>query len=191
MRIRKAIQLTVVVVVIVVTILVLRWYLPGRVPYPPEPVPSAAEVTFTIALDRDQRIGAAYNIGGVPVTLLIDEEGIVRGRIVGAFRSQEDLIRWLEDVTSSQGASPLPGVAPVIGHAAPDFTLATLDGQSVTLSQLRGQWVLLNFWTTWCRYCVRQMPYLQAAFEERGDEIEFIGISRGESEAKVRQYIEG
>ncbi len=185
MRIRKAIQLTIVVVVIVVAILVLRWYLPGRVPSP------ASDVTFTIALDRDQRIGAAYNIGGVPVTLLIDEEGIVRGRIVGAFRSQEDLIRWLEDVTSSQGASPLPGVAPVIGHAAPDFTLATLDGQSVTLSQLRGQWVLLNFWTTWCRYCVRQIPYLQAAFEERGDEIEFIGISWGESEAKVRQYIEG
>jgi len=185
MRIRKAIQLTVVVVVIVVAIMVLSWYRPGCAPSP------TADITFTIALDRDQKIGALYNVGGLPTTLLIDEEGIVRGRVPGAFRSQEALIGWLDDLTSSEPEPPLPGVAPKVGHLAPDFTLPTLDGETVALSQLGDTWVLLSFWATWCHYCLMQMPYLQAVFEEKGGQIEFVGINLGESEERVRRYVEG
>lgn len=81
-----------------------------------------------------------------------------------------------------------PEVAPKIGHLAPDFSLPTLGGQTVELSQLRDKWVLVNFWATWCRFCVAQQPYLQAAFEEKGGEIELIGINLGESEKRVRQH---
>lgn len=192
MSAKRTMQLTVVVVVIVVAILVLSQSplgsvlsLPGRTPS------SATEITFTIALDRDQAVKAAYNIGPIPATLLIDSEGVVRGRKVGALLSRDAMIGWLDDVTSSEATSPLPGIAPEIGYTAPDFTLATLDGGTVTLSQLRQQWVLLSFWTTWCTWCVRQMPYLQAAFEERGDEIQFMAINLGESEAKVREFFGG
>ncbi len=178
MRIGKAIQLTVVVVVIVVAILVLSWYRPGCAP------PSTADITFTIALDRHGSVQSAYNIREIPATLLIDKEGTVRGRRLGPFGSQEGLRSWLDDLTSSEAAPPPLGVAP-------DFTLPTLDGGTVELSQLRGKWVLLTFWTTWCRGCQILMPHLQAAFEEKGGEIEFIGINIGESEEKVRKHIEG
>jgi len=50
---------------------------------------------------------------------------------------------------------------------------------------------LISFWATWCRYCLIQQPYLQAAFEEKGGEVEFIGINLGESEQKVREHIKG
>jgi len=150
-------------------------------------------MTFVIALDRDQRVGSAYNVRatGVPLTLLIDEDGIVRGIRRGAFLSKQALTSWLDDLIASEAPSRVLTEAPAVGYLAPDFTLVTLDGGSVTLSQLRDRWVLVNFWTTWCTWCVRQMPYLQAVFEERGDEIEFIGVNWGESEAKVRKHLGG
>lgn len=81
-----------------------------------------------------------------------------------------------------------PSTGTGIGALAPDFTLTTLNGDTVRLSQLRGQPVLLNFWATWCGPCRMEIPYLQAAFDEKGEEIQFIGINLGESEEKVRQF---
>jgi thiol-disulfide isomerase/thioredoxin len=81
------------------------------------------------------------------------------------------------------------GGAGVIADAAPEFSLPTLDGGTVELSQLRGRWVLVNFWTTWCPACVAMQPHLQAVYEERVGEIEFIGVNLGEGENKVRTHV--
>ncbi len=185
MRRRRIIQWTVVGVIILAAVFVLGWRLPGCTP------PLTADITYTIALDGSGRTGEAYNIRGIPVNILVDEEGIIRGIRPGAFGSKDAVLAWLDDLTSGEATAPLPGAAPIVGHMAPDFTLPTLDGGTVALSELRDKWVLINFWATWCHYCVIQMPYLQAAFEERGTEIEFIGINVGESEEKVREHIEG
>lgn len=58
--------------------------------------------------------------------------------------------------------------APRQGFQAPDFTLETLEGSSIRLSNLRGQPVVLNFWASWCPPCRAEMPALQAAFEADG-----------------------
>ena len=79
-------------------------------------------------------------------------------------------------------------VAPRVGALAPDFTLSTLDGQEVSLGEMRGQSVLLCFWTTVCGYCRLQMPYLQEAFDQKGEEVRFIAIDIGESEPVVTQF---
>ena len=54
--------------------------------------------------------------------------------------------------------------APRVGALAPDFTLPDKDGKAVTLSALRGQPVLINFWATWCDPCRQEIPTLQAAY---------------------------
>jgi len=55
--------------------------------------------------------------------------------------------------------------APFAGQPAPDFRLKTLDGGEVSLSQFRGQPVLINFWASWCPPCRLEMPDLVRAYE--------------------------
>ena len=52
---------------------------------------------------------------------------------------------------------------------AEDFTLTTLQGEQVTLSDYKGKIVILNFWVTWCEPCKEEMPYLQSFAEEHPD----------------------
>ena len=60
---------------------------------------------------------------------------------------------------------------------APGFTVYDAAGEPVTLESLRGKPVILNFWATWCGYCVMEMPDFQAAYEEFGDQIHFMMVN--------------
>jgi len=55
------------------------------------------------------------------------------------------------------------------GFTAPDFTLDLLDGGSVTLSDLRGKVVLVNFWTSWCPPCRLEMPAIEKTYRSYKD----------------------
>ncbi|MHB8776578.1 MAG: peroxiredoxin family protein [Anaerolineales bacterium] len=55
------------------------------------------------------------------------------------------------------------------GFIAPDFTLDLLDGGSVTLSDLRGKVVLVNFWTSWCPPCRLEMPAIEKTYRSYKD----------------------
>jgi len=53
----------------------------------------------------------------------------------------------------------------LVGREAPDFTLPALEGDDITLSDMKGSVVAVNFWATWCPPCVAEMPALQSAVE--------------------------
>ena len=74
---------------------------------------------------------------------------------------------------------------------APDFTLKTLDGQEITLSQLKGKVVLLDFWATWCGPCRESIPHLIQLYNHyRGNGFELIGMDVGERDLdRVRRFI--
>ena len=78
-----------------------------------------------------------------------------------------------------------------VGKAAPDFELQNLEGQSISLSDLKGKPVLINFWATWCGPCVFEMPYLQEIHDEwSGKGLMVLAINRGESSSKVEQFLQ-
>lgn len=54
----------------------------------------------------------------------------------------------------------------MVGKLAPDFQLNDMDGKSVSLSDLRGKAVLLNFWATWCPFCQAERPTIQQIYQE-------------------------
>ena len=51
------------------------------------------------------------------------------------------------------GKDPSVIASPLVGRAAPNFTLPRLDGPPVTLAKLRGQIIVINFWASWCTEC--------------------------------------
>jgi peroxiredoxin len=59
---------------------------------------------------------------------------------------------------------PALAKAPKVGQPAPDFHVTTLDGQDISLADLKGQVVILNFWATWCAPCKRELPMLDAYY---------------------------
>lgn len=64
------------------------------------------------------------------------------------------------------------------GTEAPDFDLQTADGKHITLSSLRGNYVVLDFWASWCPDCRKDIPAVKALFEQhKGRNITFVGIS--------------
>lgn len=56
------------------------------------------------------------------------------------------------------------------GKPAPEFALQALDGRSISLADLRGKTVLIDFWATWCAPCVRSMPHIQKVHENYRDQ---------------------
>jgi thiol-disulfide isomerase/thioredoxin len=76
------------------------------------------------------------------------------------------------------------GPTPLVtkASAAPDFTLESLDGKSVRLSDLRGKAVLLNFWATWCGPCKIETPWLVELQNQYGSQgLQVIGVAMDDS----------
>ena len=70
----------------------------------------------------------------------------------------------------------------VKGRNAPDFTLTTLEGQPVKLSDYRGKAVLLNFWATWCGPCKVEMPWFVDLQKQYGGQgLQIIGVAMDDS----------
>ena len=69
-----------------------------------------------------------------------------------------------------------------LSKAAPDFTLVSLDGKNMRLSDLRGKAVLLNFWATWCGPCKIEMPWFVELQNEYGSQgLQIVGVAMDDS----------
>jgi cytochrome c biogenesis protein CcmG/thiol:disulfide interchange protein DsbE len=84
-------------------------------------------------------------------------------------------------------AQPAPAAKAVhIGDMAPNFELRLIDGSSVSLSQLRGQVVVLNFWATWCVPCRQELPLLDSYY--RGQQVHGLRVFAVTTEDSLPAY---
>jgi peroxiredoxin len=73
---------------------------------------------------------------------------------------------------------------------APDFKLTTLEGKEIDLSSLKGKYVFIDFWGTWCAPCREEIPNIKKMYETiSSDELVIIGIACNDNETKVNKYI--
>lgn len=85
---------------------------------------------------------------------------------------------------AQSGAQSLVGTSPTL-------EIATLDGKGFDLAALRGKWVVLNWWATWCTPCIKEIPDLNAL--SRRDDVEVLGldfeeIERGDLDAFLAEH---
>jgi len=74
---------------------------------------------------------------------------------------------------------------------APRFTAKTMDGEKFTNDAVKGKVVLLQFWATWCQYCKREQPIVDALNSEFKDKgLVVLAIDVGESKKKVKKYLD-
>jgi len=79
---------------------------------------------------------------------------------------------------------------PVVAEKA-DFTLQDLDGKSVSLSDYRGKWVIVNYWATWCPPCLEEIPDLVDLYEENRDTIVVLGVAFEEvNEEYLKEFVD-
>jgi len=92
-------------------------------------------------------------------------------------------------IRSWKDRSPDNRSSPSIGHIAPDFELINLSGQSIRLGDLRGHPVLINFWATWCGYCLQELPVIEEYYKRYASELIVLAVDVGDSLEDVRSVV--
>ena len=117
---------------------------------------------------------------GVAIAVLVGAIWVMEGGRAGEVSSDRTVVNM---------AGGAGGVTPRIGEPPPVFSLEMVDGQTLSLAELRGRPVVVNFWATWCPPCRGEMPDLEnLARDYREAGLVVVGINLEEDRPTVRRY---
>jgi thiol-disulfide isomerase/thioredoxin len=88
------------------------------------------------------------------------------------------------------GSGSAAAVLPSVDEPALDFALANLDGPSLSLDDLHGKNVLINFWATWCGPCRQEMPMIEAAYQAYAPDLVVLAVNIGEEPWRVEKFVQ-
>ena len=90
----------------------------------------------------------------------------------------------------SFGRDPHAVVSPLVGKAAPPFSLERVDdGQPLSLEALRGKPLVVNFWATWCEPCKMEHGVLTRGAKAFGEDVNFVGIVYEDEKPKIDAFL--
>lgn len=108
-----------------------------------------------------------------------------RGGVITSPDGVQEIVP-MTDETETAPAAP----AEQETYPAPDFTVYTLTGEAAKLSDFAGKPVVINFWATWCPPCRQELPGFENAWQQYGDEVEFLMVEcGGEAADEVETFV--
>lgn len=75
------------------------------------------------------------------------------------------------------------------GQVAPDFTLTDINGQKLSLSDFKGKYVLLDFWGSWCIWCIKGFPQMKEYYNKYKGKYEILGIDCNDTQEKWKEAV--
>lgn len=128
---------------------------------------------------------AAMNLEGAELINAVDNltETARKSIIMPYVAAMADYTRQQEEVEKHQAELQSGNVD------APAFTLKSLDGKDMSLADFKGKWVILDFWGTWCPWCIKGFPALKEAYSKYAGKLEIIGVDCGDSEDAWRNGV--
>ncbi|PTL25480.1 thiol-disulfide oxidoreductase [Prevotella sp. oral taxon 820] len=75
------------------------------------------------------------------------------------------------------------------GAPAPDFTLDDLSGQPFSLKSLRGKYAILDFWGSWCGWCIKGFPDMKKYYDKYKEKMEIVGVDCGDTETRWKEAV--
>ena len=109
-------------------------------------------------------------IGCVVLVLVLVVAGVLYRNLSGSIDSDNLGSQTPENENQQQNGENAPSLAP-------DFTVLDANGKEVKLSDFRGKPVVVNFWATWCGYCVKEMPAFEEVYQQMGSDIHFLMVN--------------
>jgi len=97
----------------------------------------------------------------------------------GILDQLEEMIKAEDEATKKQAA----------GADAPDFTLNDLEGKPLSLKSLRGKYVILDFWGSWCGWCIKGIPQMKEYYTKYKGKFEILGIDCNDTDQKWREAV--
>ena len=154
-----------------------------------EPLQQKAQETFMEFIKSHPDLEAAATL--IPqldtekmteaVQLLSDK--VRNGRMKAYYQAIIDRVEAEQKAEEESAAKQAEGVE------APDFTLNDLNGQPLSLSSLRGKYVILDFWGSWCGWCIKGIPEMKEYYKKYAGKFEILGVDCRDTEEKWKAAV--
>lgn len=123
----------------------------------------------------------AYKVNAYPTLLFINGDGAEVFRAIGS-KNGTELLKMAADALASEAVTPLNEKAQrqlnMLGKEIPDFCYEDIEGRKVKFSSLRGKFVYIDMWATWCRPCCEEIPHMKELEKQfHGENICFVSLS--------------
>lgn len=161
---------------------IMRFYAPAQEYF--QQIQDAKKKFVSEHLDSDVSLYLLANLGMDNIREILPKltDKVKNGQLAALYQS-------LDNMLAKEKAREEAKKAIAEGKPAPDFTLKDINGKDLALSSLRGKYVVLDFWGSWCGWCIKGIPDMKKYYDKYKDKMEILGIDCNDTEEKWKEAV--